>query len=41
MARLGDVVTPLVYRCERGWDVDLTDSSGTTYAIVRFQQRED
>lgn len=41
MARLGDVVTPLVYRCERGWDVDLTDGSGTTYAIVRFQQRED
>ena len=40
MARLGDTVTPLVYPCERGWDVDLTDGDGTTYAIVRLQQRE-
>ncbi|MBM6774047.1 acyl-[acyl-carrier-protein] thioesterase [Olsenella profusa] len=40
MARLDDVVVPLVSPCERGWDVDLTDGFGTTYAVVRLQERE-
>jgi medium-chain acyl-[acyl-carrier-protein] hydrolase len=39
MARLGDTVTPLVHECEGGNDVELNDSEGNTYAVVRFQER--
>ena len=37
MALLGDIVTPLVSPCENGWDVNLTDQNGSTYALVRLQ----
>ena len=37
MALLGDIVTPLVSPCENGWDVNLTDQDGATYALVRLQ----
>ena len=41
MALLGDVVAPVVYRHEGGWDVDLTDGEGATYALVRFDARQE
>lgn len=41
MAHLDDLLVPVAYPCERGWDVDLTDGSGGTYALVRFQRLED
>ena len=39
MALLGDVVVPLVHRCEEGYDVCLTDGDKITYAIVRLRTR--
>ena len=39
MALLGDIVVPLVHRCEEGYDVCLTDGDKTTYAIVRLRTR--
>lgn len=41
MALLGDVVAPVVYQHEGGWDVDLTDGEGATYALVRFDARQE
>ena len=41
MAHLDDLLVPVAYPCERGWDVELTDGSGGTYALVRFQRLED
>lgn len=41
MAHLGDLIVPVAHPCERGWDVELTDGEGATYALVRFQQPED
>ena len=38
-AHLGDVVTPVAYERADGWDVDLTDEAGASYALVRFQER--
>lgn len=38
MALLDDVIVPQVHACEDGWDVDLTDRDGKTYAIVRLQK---
>lgn len=37
MALLGDTVVPLVYECEDGHDVCLTDGGELTYAIVRLR----
>ncbi len=37
MALLGNIVVPHVHPCEGGWDVNLTNESGTTYAVVRLQ----
>ena len=39
MARLGDTVVPSIYGCEGGHDVELNDTEGNTYAVVRFQER--
>lgn len=39
MALLGDIVVPLVHRCEEGYDVCLTDGDKITYAIVRLRTR--
>lgn len=39
MARLGDEVSPCVHACEGGHDVELNNSEGDTFAIVRFQER--
>lgn len=41
MAFLGDPVVPVAHPCDRGWDVDLTDGDGRTYALVRIQRRGD
>lgn len=42
MALLGDTVVPIIHRRPRGWDVDLANEEGATYALVRFEyQRED
>ncbi|MBM6675230.1 acyl-[acyl-carrier-protein] thioesterase [Olsenella uli] len=41
MALLGDVVVPRVSAWERGWDVDLADDAGSTYALVRFEMRRE
>lgn len=41
MAFLGDAIVPVAHPCERGWDVDLTDGAGHTYALARIQQRKD
>ena len=38
-AHLGDVVTPVAHERADGWDVDLTDEAGASYALVRFQER--
>lgn len=40
MAFLGDEVEPVASPCEGGWDVELGDGAGRTYAVVRFQGRE-
>lgn len=39
MAFLGDVVHPVVYASEGGWDVDLAGDSGDTLALVRIRKR--
>lgn len=39
MARLGDVICPLVCPCEGGWDIDLADEGGETFALVRLTTR--
>lgn len=39
MARLGDLVCPHVSACEGGWDVNLADEEGATYALVRLTNR--
>lgn len=39
MARLGDVVTPVVYPSGPGWVVDLTAPDGASFALVRFRDR--
>lgn len=36
MARLGDVVVPALHERGDGWDVDLADADGATYALVRL-----
>lgn len=41
MAFLGDRIVPVAHECAGGWDVDLTDGAGRTYALVRIQQREE
>lgn len=41
MALLGDVIAPIVYQREGEWDVDLTDGEGATYALVRFDARQE
>ena len=38
-AHLGDVITPVAHARADGWDVDLTDEAGASYALVRFQER--
>ena len=40
-AHLGDVVTPVAHERADGWDVDLTDGEGATYALVRFDARQE
>lgn len=40
MARLGDVVVPALRERTDGWDVDLADVDGTTYALVRLLTEE-
>ena len=39
MAFLGDVIHPVVYASEGGWDVDLAGESGDTLALVRVRKR--
>ena len=41
MALLGDVVRPRVHPCAGGWNVDLADAAGGTYAVVRIQARQE
>lgn len=36
MARLGDELVPVLHERADGWDVDLTDGRGATYALVRL-----
>lgn len=36
MALLGDVIVPVVYRHNEGWDVELTGEDGAAYAILRL-----
>lgn len=36
MALLGDVIVPVVYRRNEGWDVELTGEDGAAYAILRL-----
>lgn len=40
MALLGDTVTPLVYSRDNGFDVNLVDAEGASYALVRFEMKE-
>lgn len=36
MALLGDVIVPVVYRRNEGWDVELAGEDGAAYAILRL-----